>query len=181
MIVVGGCWRPPAGLRRAALTRGLSPAWSTAVGAQSQLALCLGPQVSARWGSTQPECRPNGCKTRRRWHGALRHWQPAAYGRRCHRKPSPWMRLVSIEQMQIARPRSEPARVEMERDMLERRRASDLSSPSLRHVGLGQLDEIVRAERLLPGAQICAPNFRLGWRIQPVDATVWLNISAGVW
>ena len=72
------------------------------------------------------------------------------------------MRPVSTEQMQIARPRSEPARVEMERDMLERRRASDLSSPSLRHVGLGQLDELVRAERLLPGAQICAPNFRLG-------------------
>ena len=91
------------------------------------------------------------------------------------------MRPVSTEQMQIARPRSEPARVEMERDMLERRRASDLSSPSLRHVGLGQLDEIVRAERLLPGSEFAGSKFRSGWRIQPVDATVWLNISAGVW
>jgi len=25
------------------------------------------------------------------------------------------------------------------------------------------------------------PNFRYRRRIQPVDATVWLNISAGVW
>jgi hypothetical protein len=24
-------------------------------------------------------------------------------------------------------------------------------------------------------------NVCFGWRIQPVDATVWLNISAGVW
>ena len=158
LVAVGG--RPQASA--AQHSPGLSLAWSTAVGAQGQRALRRAPRVSSRWGSTQPEYGPSGCKTRRRWHGALRHWQPAAYGRRCHRKPSPWMRPVSTEQMQIARPRSEPARVEMERDMLERRRASDLSSPSLRHVGLGQLDELVRAERLLPGAQICAPNFRLG-------------------
>jgi hypothetical protein len=24
-------------------------------------------------------------------------------------------------------------------------------------------------------------HVRCGWRIQPVDATVWLNITAGVW
>ena len=91
------------------------------------------------------------------------------------------MRPVSTEQMQIARPRSEPARVEMERDMLERRRASDLCSASLRHVGLGQLDEIVRAERLLPGAQICAPNFRLGSGVDTPSAKLVGRYAPWTW
>ena len=78
---------------------------------------------------------------------------------------------ISLQQYNVAR-------AKLNLDLFQERYALFSLLWSFLSCRVGDLDKVQAASTDLQNA---LPKFYFLWRIQPVNATVWLNISAGVW